>query len=102
MKDTLEAVVRHHLDPVNSLYDYDQSQAVLPSRPDLDEQDFVVMNTEARVAAIAAANELAPLELSEKKIADLIEFLQALTDPAAIDLRNDMPASVPSGLPLAD
>jgi cytochrome c peroxidase len=100
--NTLEAVVRHHLDPVNSLYDYDQSQAVLPSRLDLDEQDFVVMNTEARVAAIADANELAPLELSEKKIADLIEFLHALTDPAAIDLRNDMPASVPSGLPLAD
>jgi len=100
--NTLEAVVRHHLDPVNSLYDYDQGQAVLPSRLDLDEQDFVVMNTEARVAAIAAANELAPIELSEKKIADLIEFLHALIDPAAIDLRNDMPASVPSGLPLAD
>jgi cytochrome c peroxidase len=102
--NTLEAVVRHHLDPVNSLYGYDQSQAVLPSRLDLDEQDFVVMNDPdpARLAAIADANELAPLELSEKKIADLIEFLHALTDPAAIDLRNDMPASVPSGLPLAD
>jgi len=102
--NTLEAVVRHHLDPVNSLYDYDQSQAVLPSRPDLDEQDFVVMDDPdpARLAAIAEANELVPLELSEKKFADLIEFLQALTDPAAIDLRNDMPASVPSGLPLAD
>jgi cytochrome c peroxidase len=100
--NTLEAVVRHHLDPVNSLYDYDQSQAVLPSLPDLDEQDFVVMDDPARLAAIADANELAPLELSEKKIADLIEFLHALTDPAAIDLRNDMPASVPSGLPLAD
>ncbi|MEA2079533.1 MAG: cytochrome c peroxidase, partial [Pseudomonadota bacterium] len=102
--NTLESVVRHHLDPVNSLYDYEQSQAVLPSRPDLDAQDFVVMDDPdpARVAAIADANELAPLELSEKKIADLIEFLHALTDPAAIDLRNDMPASVPSGLPLAD
>jgi cytochrome c peroxidase len=100
--NTLEAVIQHQLDPVNSLYDYDQSQAVLPSRPDLDAQDFVVMNDPARVAAIADANELEPLELSEKKIADLIEFLHALTDPAAIDLRNDMPTSVPSGLPLAD
>jgi cytochrome c peroxidase len=102
--NTLKAVVRHHLDPVNSLYDYDRSQAVLPSRPDLDEQDFVVMDdpAPARVAAIADANELAPLELREKEIADLIEFLNALTDPAAIDLRNNMPASVPSGLPLAD
>jgi cytochrome c peroxidase len=99
---TLEAVVRHHLDPVNSLYNYDQSQVVLPSRPDLDAQDFVVMDDLARVDAIAAANELAPVRLKEKQIADLIEFLHALTDPAAIDLRKDIPASVPSGLTLAD
>jgi cytochrome c peroxidase len=99
---TLEAVVRHHLDPVNSLNNYDQSQVVLPSRPDLDAQDFVVMDDLARVEAIAAANELAPVDLDEKQIADLIEFLHALTDPAAIDLRKDMPASVPSGLSLAD
>ena len=100
--NTLEAVVRHHLDPINSLYNYDQTQVVMPSRGDLDEQDFVVMDTLARVDAIAAANELAPVRLHEKQIADLIEFLHALTDPAALDLRNDMPASVPSGLPLAD
>ena len=99
---TLEAVVRHHLDPVDSLENFDQDQVVLPSRPDLDAQDFVVMNESARVAAIAAANELAPVRLKETQIADLIEFLHALTDPAAIDLRKDMPASVPSGLTLAD
>jgi cytochrome c peroxidase len=99
---TLEAVIRHQLDPVNSLYNYDQSQVVLPSRPDLDAQDFVVMDDLARVDAIAAANELAPIKLKEKQIVDLIEFLHALTDPAAIDLRKDIPASVPSGLTLAD
>lgn len=100
--DTLEAVVRHHLDPVNSLYTYDRSQVVLPSRPDLDAEDFVVMDDPARVDAIATANERAPVTLREKQIADLIEFLRALTDPAAIDLRHNMPAKVPSGLPLAD
>ena len=99
---TLEAVVRHHLDPVESLENFDQDQVVLPSRPDLDAQDFVVMNESARVAAIAAANELAPVRLKETQIADLIEFLHALTDPAAIDLRKDIPVSVPSGLTLAD
>lgn len=100
--NTLEAVVRHHLDPVNSLYNYKQSQVVMPSRLDLDAQDFVVMNDPVRVDAIAAASELAPVKLSEKQFADLIEFLHALTDPAASDLRNDMPVRVPSGLPLAD
>jgi len=100
--NTLEAVVRHNLDSLGSLYSYDQGQAVMPSRPDLDAQDFVVMDDPARVAAIAAANDLAEVRLSEKQFDDLIEFLHALTDPAAIDLRNDVPASVPSGLPLAE
>jgi cytochrome c peroxidase len=104
--NTLEAVVRHHLDPVNSLYNYDQTQAVLPSRPDLDAEDFVVMNDTDRLYAIelAARNEMAlqALGLNERQFADVIDFLHALTDPAAIDLRKGMPASVPSGLSLAD
>jgi cytochrome c peroxidase len=99
---TLEAVVRHHLDPVAALYSYDPAQAVLPSRPDLDAVDLVVMQDAARLAAIADANELAPVELSETDIANLLAFLHALTDPAAHDLRGDLPASVPSGDALAD
>ena len=31
-----------------------------------------------------------------------IEFLDALTDPARVDNRDDVPASVPSGLTLAE
>ena len=100
--DTLEAVVRHHLDPVNSLHSYDQRQAVLPSRVDLDEEDFVVMNDDARRGAIADANELASVDLSGREFSDLIEFLHALTDRKAIDLRADTPTSVPSSLPLVE
>jgi cytochrome c peroxidase len=100
--DTLEAVVRHHLDPVASLYSYDPAQAILPSHEDLDEIDFTVMEDETRVAAIADASELAPVKLGETDIADLIAFLHALTDPAAHNLRMDIPGSVPSGDPLAD
>lgn len=100
--NTLEAVVRHHLDPVNSLHNYDQGQVVLPSRADLDELDFVVMNDAARRGAIADTNELALIQLSDKQFLDLIEFLHALTDRDAIDLRNDTPGSVPSGLSLAE
>ncbi len=101
---TLEAVIRHHLDPVNSLKNYDRSQAVFPSREDLDAIDFVVMDDAERVAAIAAANELEPPRkaLSDRDVADLIEFLHALTDPAAIDIRADTPERVPSGLTLVE
>jgi cytochrome c peroxidase len=100
--NSLEAMVRHILDSVNSLHNYDQEQAVLPYRADLDAIDFIVMDDKNRRNAIADANELAPARLKEKDIQALIAFLHALTDPAALDMRADVPASVPSGLPIWD
>jgi cytochrome c peroxidase len=100
--DSLRAVVEHMLDPVAGLEGYDPSQAVLPSRPDLDALDFVVMSDPVRRQEIVAANELAPTQLRPMQIDDLMAFLHALTDPASIDLRNDVPAAVPSGLPLVE
>ncbi|MFT5107082.1 MAG: cytochrome c peroxidase [Verrucomicrobiales bacterium] len=100
--NTLEAVVRHHLDPVTNLNSYDQSQAALPSRADLDALDFSVMNDPALRANIAAANQLEPVSLSEPEIDDLMAFLHALTDPASIDLRDTVPMTVPSDLPVGD
>jgi len=100
--DTLEAAVRHHLDPVASLYSYDGSQLRLPSRPDLDAKDLAAMDDSAVLASISQANELSPANLSEREIALLIDFLHALTDPAMLDMRGDVPRSLPSGLPLGD
>ena len=95
-------MIRHKLDSVNSLHNYDQEQAVLPSRSDLDAMDFIVMDDEQRRNAIADANELDPARLKEKDIQALLAFLHALTDPAALDMRGDVPDSVPSGLPVCD
>ena len=39
---------------------------------------------------------------TRREIDRLLAFLHALTDPRVFDLRNDVPARVPSGLPLAD
>ena len=100
--DDLEAVIRHHLDPAGSLASYDRTQAKLPSRPDLDALDFQAMDDAVVLNAIASANELGQTSLSDREIGDLIEFLHALTDPAMLDLRDDVPSGVPSGLPLAE
>ncbi len=100
--DTLEAMVRHHLDAVASLYRYDGGEAVLPSRPDLDALDLLAVRDRGVVAAIAGANELPPVGLSEVEIERLVDFLHALTDPSMLDLRDDVPRSVPSGFPIAD
>jgi cytochrome c peroxidase len=100
--NTLESTVRHHLDPVPSLYDFDLAQVVLPSRPDLDEHDAYAAGSEPIRAAIAAANELAPVVLRESEVGAIIAFLHALTDTSMLDLRRDVPRSVASGLPLPD
>ena len=100
--NTLEAIVRHHLDPVASLYDYDARQAVMPSRPDLDAKDYLATSDPDVLVDIARANELLPVRLSEREIRQLIDFLHALTDPAMLDLRGDVPNALPSGMPLRE
>ena len=99
---SLEAVVRHQLDPVFHLENYDRAHAVLPSRPDLDALDFVVQDDPVLRGAIAEANELKRRTMNDHQVRDLIAFLRALTDPASIDLRVDVPMSVPSGLTVFD
>jgi cytochrome c peroxidase len=101
---TLEAIVRHHLDPRSSLTSYDATQIVMPPRRDLDALDLVAHEDRAVVAAIAAAIEIAPPTppLSEREVRDMLDFLHALTDPAATDLRKWVPKRVPSGLTLAE
>jgi len=100
--DSLEAVVRHHLSPVDSLFNYDISQVRMPSRADLDEQDFEVMNDGWRVEQIVQRNELASVDLSEEEFAELMSFLHTLTDSSSLDQRHTVPSSVPSGLTLAE
>ena len=42
----------------------------------------------------------AGMPVSDAEVADLVEFLRSLTDPAARDLSHITPSEVPSGLPL--
>lgn len=94
---TLEAVVRHHLDPVTSLYAYDIRQAMMPG---FDADDLRVLTDRAEMDAIAAANTLTPITLSDAEVADILAFLEALTDPQSIRGALGIPEAVPSGLPI--
>lgn len=100
--NTLVGVVRHHLNPSESLYRYDPKQAVLPWRSDLSRVDLSVHDDPNARSRIAAANELGPRALTESQVQQLMAFLHALTDPRLLDLRHDVPTRVPSGLPLFD
>ncbi len=101
--NTLRAIVEHHIDTVKGINNYDQSQAKLPSRPDLDALDFIVMDDPARIAEIAAHTELPDAMAYRPRDVDrIIDFLNALTDPSSVDNRDDVPMRVPSGLTLAE
>ncbi len=94
---TLEEVVRHHLSPRDSLLAYDARQTVLPG---LDRPDGAPPPTPdaQEIARIADAIELPPVQLSDPEIADILSFLDALTDLHAATGRLGAPAMVPSGL----
>ena len=64
--------------------------------------DFIVMNNPQRIQPIAEANELATIRLNNLQFKSLIDFLHALTDPAAMDIRKNTPSRVPSDLPVYD
>ncbi len=100
--DRLSDAILHHLRPRRSLIDYDPTRAVLPSRPDLDEIDITVVNDPRRVAILADSCELPTAEPDRRELADLLEFMWALTDPGSANLAIHVPARVPSGLPVAD
>ena len=93
---TLEAMIRHHLDPVASLKAYNVAQLVLPDLP--NSQDFRATHDPDEQAAIAAANELSPSNLSETEIMQIVAFLNALSDTASLAGKLGVPQTVPSGL----
>ncbi len=99
---TLEGVIRHHLDPAQAFASWDRSQVRMPSRSDLDAIDFKVVDDPNRSQPIVLANELAPMDLTDEEMGDLVSFLHALTDPDMLDLRRTIPTAVPSGLPVGD
>lgn len=117
--NTLEAMVRHHLDPVSSLAAYVPPPAhpldgvieqtgkgsALTFRPlnparrsAFDLRDTWVQSTPRLRGRIARANTLKPVALSDEEVADILAFLNALTDPTAVDRSHLVPKRVPSGL----
>jgi cytochrome c peroxidase len=93
---TLEGAVQHMLQPEESLRAYDAGQ--LP--PSLR----ILVHDDPPTTELLLANldplASAAVELSTEEFGDLMAFLHAMTDPAARDLRDDIPSSVPSGLPV--
>ena len=91
---SLEEVIQHHLDPAESLVNYDGRQLPEALRESL--QNSTVTH-ERILATLDPQLEQLPT-LSPWEIHQLIAFLQSLADPEAQDLDKNIPESVPSGL----
>lgn len=100
--DNLEDLIKHHLDPYTATLNYDRTQVKLPYRQDLDDLDFYVFDDAVRRDAILQSSEIEPRSLTDVQIARLIDFLDAATDRRSVNLRNEVPRMVPSGLPVFD
>ena len=83
---SLEAVVLHHLNPEAAIANYDFSQLA----PNV-QADSMLSNTQFALATLAARraaqlpDTLQNVSLSDAQIADIVEFLKALTDPCVKD-----------------
>ena len=122
---TMEAVVRHHLDPIRALENYQLEPALLPriesiveieldgprllynelsetSLQDYLKRDTWVQNDPELRRRIATANELKPVNLIDAEVEALLAFLGSLTDAGSLNLEWLIPQHVPSGLPVVD
>lgn len=95
--DSLEDVIQHHLHPAESLQAYDGDQLPLQVRATL--QNYPVTNENILQTL---SPQLPQVQLSDREIAQLLAFLESLTDPAAADLTHLIPNQVPSNLPVGD
>ena len=80
---SLEAVVRHHLNPKAALNGYDSSQLTQTGIQSLENLQVNTSKALAKLEAdrLAGKTAIQDVELTDEQVSDLLEFLNALTDP---------------------
>lgn len=97
---TLDAMIRHHMDPAAARKGWTLNDANLPPVPWLAPIDAAIRDDTAEMDRQARVQDIRLRRLSDREIADLVAFLHALTG-ASVDKRPlGRPLTVPSGLPV--
>ena len=97
---TLEAMIRHHLDPQAARDAWTLADANLPPAPWLAAVDTAIRADAREMARQSAALDIRPTALSPGEITDLVAFLKALTEIDPFNRPLGRPTTVPSGLPV--
>ena len=90
----LEDAILHHLDAAKALVQYDVQQ-LEPGLRDTYKGDETTIK---RILETLAPKVAEPGSLSDQDLGDIVAFLGALTDSAALNLSGNIPKTVPSGL----
>ncbi|MEM0898961.1 MAG: cytochrome c peroxidase [Pseudomonadota bacterium] len=97
---SIEGIIRHHLDPVTALGNWDRSQVVLPRSERFAVTDFVIWEDAREMARLISRVDVEPMSLADREVSDLVSFMNALTGESALKGRLGKPEKVPSGLPV--
>lgn len=95
---TLDRVVRHYIDARASMGAY--------ASGNIDPRLQTTLVTDPAVVNVVVANLdtviARGINITNAEKADILAFLEALTDPAALSRLSDIPTRVPSGIPVFD
>lgn len=97
---TLEAMVRHHLNPIDSRKQWEPAQASLPEAPWLEATDFIVLQDALEQRRQERYIDVSLPSLDDDEIQSLVAFLESLTGQQAARQEFLLPETVPSGLPV--
>ena len=96
---TLEATVRHELDPIRAAQNYDPYSQLPERYAKTYKKDQM---SKIATFALRKPEDIEKIELTDAEFNDLIAFLKALTSPSLDTLVKWNPPKVPSGLPVKD
>ena len=94
----LYGIIKHHLAPQKSFDDWEPTLANLPKVDWLTKVDFLVQDNSFEMARVRNKIDIAPVELKEAEIYELIAFLGSLTGETVEKFTFGIPTEVPSGL----
>ncbi len=97
---TLEGIIRHHLNPRESLARWQPSMANLPTAEWLAAIDFAVWDDRLEMARFTAKLDIEVKDLDDGEVSALVAFMHALTGKSTATPRFGIPQTVPSGLPV--
>ncbi len=95
---TLEGIIKHHLNPLESLESWDSSQLILPEFEKVEGVDFIIHTDRLEMERYKNYIDIEPIVLSEEEIQYLLSFLKSLTGLESVRGKLGRPSVVPSGL----